>query len=121
MKRWLLLLAAAAISVTVQSAAAPVVDEAIPATFKHLFAPRKGPVTVDLYGATLTLPGESKFRLMAEKAVRAMPGCFMAETSDGINPGAGYVRMALVHDHVQTEESLVRVAAVYDGERGSAA
>ena len=60
-------------------------------------------------------------RLMAEKAVRAMPGCFMAETSDGINPGAGYVRMALVHDHVQTEESLVRVAAVYDGERGSAA
>ena len=62
MKRWLLLLAGAAISVTVQSAAAPVVDEAIPVAFKHLFAPQKGPVTVDLYGATLTLPGESKFR-----------------------------------------------------------
>ena len=60
-------------------------------------------------------------RLMAEKAVRAMPGCFMAEASDGTNPGAGYVRMALVHDHAQTEESLARVAAVYDGERGGAA
>ena len=60
-------------------------------------------------------------RLMAEQAVRAMPGCFMAESSEGINPGAGYVRMALVHDHAQTEESLARVAVVYDGERGSAA
>ncbi|MEC8538943.1 MAG: aminotransferase class I/II-fold pyridoxal phosphate-dependent enzyme, partial [Pseudomonadota bacterium] len=60
-------------------------------------------------------------RLMAEKAVRVMPGSFMAEASDGINPGAGYVRMALVHDHAQTEESLARVAVVYDGERRGAA
>ena len=60
-------------------------------------------------------------RLMAEQAVRAMPGCFMAESSEGINPGAGYVRMALVHDHAQTEESLARVAVVYDGERRGAA
>jgi len=58
-------------------------------------------------------------RLMGEQAVRAMPGSFMAETSDGVNPGAGYVRMALVHDHARTEESLARVAAVYDAGGGA--
>ena len=45
----------------------------------------------------------------------------MAETSDGINPGSGYVRMALVHDHARTEESLARVADLYnDDARGGA-
>ena len=60
-------------------------------------------------------------RLMREQAVRAMPGSFMAEVSDGINPGTGYVRMALVHDHARTEESLARVAAIYDAESRGAA
>ena len=55
-------------------------------------------------------------RLLQEQAVRAMPGRFMAEVCDGINPGAGYVRMALVHDHERTEESLARVAAIYDAD-----
>ena len=49
-------------------------------------------------------------RLMQEQAVRAMPGRFMAETVDGQNPGEGYVRLALVHDHARTEASLKRVA-----------
>lgn len=60
-------------------------------------------------------------RLMQEQAVRAMPGSFMAEVSDGLNPGAGYVRMALVHDHERTGESLARVAALYDAESRGAA
>ena len=47
---------------------------------------------------------------MREQAVRAMPGRFMAETVDGQNPGEGYVRLALVHDHARTEASLKRVA-----------
>jgi N-succinyldiaminopimelate aminotransferase len=51
-------------------------------------------------------------RLMQEQAVRAMPGSYMAEISDGVNPGAGYVRLALVQDHQRTEESLQRVARV---------
>ena len=34
----------------------------------------------------------------------------MAETVDGQNPGEGYVRLALVHDHSRTEASLKRVA-----------
>jgi N-succinyldiaminopimelate aminotransferase len=58
---------------------------------------------------------------MQEQAVRAMPGSFMAEVSEGINPGAGYVRLALVHDHDRTEESLARVAALYDADSRGAA
>jgi N-succinyldiaminopimelate aminotransferase len=51
--------------------------------------------------------------LMQEQAVRAMPGSFMAEPVGGINPGQGYVRLALVHDHQRIEESMQRLAAVY--------
>ena len=52
-------------------------------------------------------------RLMAEQAVRALPGSFMAEeTADG-NPGAGYVRLALVHDAKITDEAFVRIAKIY--------
>ena len=53
-------------------------------------------------------------RLMQEQAVRSMPGSYMAEMSDGLNPGDGYVRMALVHDHARIEESLQRVARLCD-------
>ena len=52
-------------------------------------------------------------RLMAEQAVKAVPGSFMGlETEDG-NPGAGYVRLALVHDAESTDEALSRVAKIY--------
>ena len=52
-------------------------------------------------------------KLMREQAVRALPGSFMAiETEDG-NPGAGYVRLALVHDAATTDAALARIAAVY--------
>ena len=52
-------------------------------------------------------------RLMAEQAVKALPGSFMGvETADG-NPGAGYVRLALVHDAQSMDEALGRVAKIY--------
>ena len=52
-------------------------------------------------------------RLMAEQAVRALPGSFMGvKTADG-NPGAGYVRLALVHDAKITDEALGRIAKIY--------
>ena len=55
-------------------------------------------------------------RLMAEQAVRALPGSFMGvETADG-NPGAGYVRLALVHDAKITDEALGRIAKIYESE-----
>ena len=52
-------------------------------------------------------------RLMAEQAVRALPGSLMAmKTKDG-NPGSGYIRLALVHDAATTEIAMARIAKVY--------
>ena len=99
---------------------------AIRAHYDHSFAlaARYLGVTPPQGGFFLWLPvgDDQDFvkRLMREQAVRAMPGSFMAETSDGVNPGAGYVRLALVHDHDQTEESLARVAALHDSQAGTA-
>jgi N-succinyldiaminopimelate aminotransferase len=95
---------------------------AIRAHYDHSFAlaTRHLGVAVPSGGFFLWLPVDDDrqfaLRLMQEQAVRAMPGCFMAEVSDGVNPGAGYMRLALVHDHDRTEESLARVAAIYDGD-----
>jgi N-succinyldiaminopimelate aminotransferase len=100
---------------------------AIRAHYDHSFAlaTRHLGVTPPPGGFFLWLPvaDDRQFvrRLMQEQAVRAMPGSFMAEVSEGINPGAGYVRMALVHDHDRTEESLARVAALYDVDSRGAA
>jgi len=97
---------------------------AIRAHYDHSFAlaARYLGITPPAGGFFLWLPvdDDQMFvkRLMTEQAVRAMPGSFMAETVDGVNPGAGYVRMALVHDHDRTEESLARVAAIHTS-RGS--
>ena len=56
-------------------------------------------------------------RLMAEQAVKAVPGSFMGlETEDG-NPGAGYVRLALVHNAERTNEALSRVAKIYKSQQ----
>ena len=56
-------------------------------------------------------------RLMAEQAVKAVPGSFMGlETEDG-NPGAGYVRLALVYDAESTDEALSRVAKIYKSQQ----
>ena len=62
-------------------------------------------------------------RLMAEQAVRALPGSFMATAADvgnpGTgkpitgNPGAGYVRLALVHDLASTDKAMRRIAEIY--------
>ena len=52
-------------------------------------------------------------RLMAEQAVQALPGSFMGAKAAGQNPGAGYVRLALVHDVHITDQALRRVAKIY--------
>ncbi len=52
-------------------------------------------------------------RLMAEQAVRAMPGSFMAAGDGSANPGRNFVRFALVHDHERVEDAMKRIASVY--------
>ena len=52
-------------------------------------------------------------RLMVEQGVRALPGSFMAATTEAGNPGSGYVRLALVHDADRTDTAIRRIAEMY--------
>ena len=49
-----------------------------------------------LWARTPIADTEFARRLYAEQHVTVLPGSFLARDSGGINPGAGYVRMALV-------------------------
>ncbi|MEO5335406.1 MAG: aminotransferase class I/II-fold pyridoxal phosphate-dependent enzyme [Magnetospirillum sp. WYHS-4] len=53
------------------------------------------------------------FRLWTEAGLRVLPGAYLArDGADGHNPGAGYIRVALVHDLATTEEALRRLVNV---------
>jgi aspartate/methionine/tyrosine aminotransferase len=52
-------------------------------------------------------------RLWKEAGLRVIPGSYLArEQADGSNPGAGYIRVAIVQDRDTTAESLHRLVAV---------
>ncbi|HZT26233.1 MAG TPA: aminotransferase class I/II-fold pyridoxal phosphate-dependent enzyme [Pseudolabrys sp.] len=52
-------------------------------------------------------------RLWAEAGVRVVPGRYLARNqSDGSNPGADYIRVAMVQDKAATAEALHRIVAV---------
>jgi len=52
-------------------------------------------------------------RLWSEAGVRVVPGRYLArEQSDGRNPGADYIRVAMVQDKTATAEALHRLVAV---------
>jgi N-succinyldiaminopimelate aminotransferase len=52
-------------------------------------------------------------RLWTEAGVRVVPGRYLArEQSDGSNPGADYIRVAMVQDKAATAEALHRLVAV---------
>src|ERR1700759_597669 len=54
-------------------------------------------------------------RLFKEDGVRVVPGSYLARRqSDGSNPGAGYIRLALVSDSQSTGEALHRLVEVLD-------
>jgi N-succinyldiaminopimelate aminotransferase len=51
-------------------------------------------------------------RLWREAGLRVVPGRYLAQTQpDGSNPGAGFIRVALVQDHATTAEALHRLVA----------
>lgn len=53
-------------------------------------------------------------KLYREAGLRVVPGSYLARaTPDGKNPGAGYVRAALVDDLATTEEALNRLAQIH--------
>ncbi len=52
-------------------------------------------------------------RLWADAGVRVVPGRYLArEQADGSNPGADYIRVAMVQDKATTAEALHRLVAV---------
>jgi aspartate/methionine/tyrosine aminotransferase len=54
-------------------------------------------------------------RLWAEAGVRVVPGRYLArEQADGSNPGADYIRVAMVQDKTATAEALHRLVAVLE-------
>jgi aspartate/methionine/tyrosine aminotransferase len=56
-------------------------------------------------------------KLFTEGGVRVIPGSYLARRdANGRNPGAGYIRVALVQDSEVTAEALHRIVAVLGGE-----
>jgi aspartate/methionine/tyrosine aminotransferase len=52
-------------------------------------------------------------KLWREAGVRVVPGKYLArDEADGRNPGADYIRVAMVHDNATTAEALHRLVAV---------
>ena len=56
--------------------------------------------------------GEAAAReLWTKAAVKVLPGAYLSQAVDGQpNPGAGYIRVAMVHDTATTAEALARIA-----------
>jgi N-succinyldiaminopimelate aminotransferase len=56
---------------------------------------------------------DATLRLWREGGVRVLPGSYCARVdANGDNPGAGYIRLAMVHDTETTAEALHRLVAV---------
>lgn len=52
-------------------------------------------------------------KLWRDAGLRVLPGHYLArDQADGKNPGAGYIRVAMVHDNKTTAEALRRLVAV---------
>jgi len=51
-------------------------------------------------------------RLLAEKNVTVLPGSYFARTAHGVNPGAGYVRIALVAPFAECADAVDRIIAL---------
>ncbi|MEC7490744.1 MAG: aminotransferase class I/II-fold pyridoxal phosphate-dependent enzyme [Pseudomonadota bacterium] len=57
--------------------------------------------------------GEDAARhLWSEAGIRVIPGEYLARETEGLHPGAGYIRLALVHDQNTTRDALTRITNV---------
>jgi len=50
-------------------------------------------------------------RLYAEENVAVLPGCFVAREANGVNPGRGRIRLALVANQAECAEAVERLVA----------
>ena len=54
---------------------------------------------------------EAALRLWRETGVRVLPGAYLARTVAGQNPGAGYLRVAMVAPEPEFREGIARLRA----------
>ena len=50
-------------------------------------------------------------QLYAEEAVSVLPGSYLGRNAHGVNPGAGYIRIALVAEYAECAEAIGRLVA----------
>ena len=55
---------------------------------------------------------QAALRLWRDAGVRVVPGEYLAREVEGFHPGAGYIRLALVHDKDKTAEALTRLVGI---------
>lgn len=84
-------------------------DAVVPVLAPHL---EVAPPEAGFYLWAPTPIGDTDFarRLQAEYNVTVLPGSYLAREADGINPGAGFVRIALVAELDQCVEAAERIA-----------
>ncbi len=85
-------------------------DRVTPLISRHLQVERPD-AGFYLWARTPIADTEFARRLQAEYNVTVLPGSFLARESDGINPGAGFVRIALVAELPECLEAAERIAA----------
>jgi N-succinyldiaminopimelate aminotransferase len=49
--------------------------------------------------------------LLRQMNVASLPGSFLARESNGVNPGAGYLRLALVSSLAECSEAIERIVS----------
>jgi N-succinyldiaminopimelate aminotransferase len=64
-----------------------------------------------LWARTPIADTEYARRLFAERHVTVLPGSFLSREADGLNPGAGFVRIALVATPDEVAEAAARIAS----------
>ncbi len=52
---------------------------------------------------------EAALKLWRQGGIKVLPGAYLSRESESVNPGASYLRLALVHDLATTTEALTRV------------
>ena len=91
-------------------------DRIIPMLSPHLGI-RRPDAGFYLWARTLGPDTDFARRLQAEYNVTVLPGSYLAREVDGINPGAGFVRIALVATPEECIEAAERIVACCRGTR----
>ncbi len=85
-------------------------DKVTPIIARHLQTARPD-AGFYLWARTPCSDTEFTVELLRQQNVAVVPGSYLARTSDGVNPGAGFIRIALVAGVEECVEAAKRIAA----------